>query len=184
MFVPIFHLLLNYLNLLCLTESSHSLEVWRIKISMSMFLLMSQSTLLTLLHSEWPKLQAFLSAVGLSLSLEIKSVSKQLADFWFITVISVFRVTILRGHLSLAATYLGSCGPKKSTNDPTLRGFIVPFCKLWRQVWLYSITCLKGPPKGGTKTCCLRQVALYRFIFTVFWFKGPRKCGCLRQVVQ
>ena len=48
---------------------------------------------------------------------------------------------------------------------------------------MHSQTFLEGSPRESQKIGCLRQVIpQYRFICTVFGFKGTRKCGCLRQV--
>ena len=66
----------------------------------------------------------------------------------------------------------------KATNKPRFGRKI----NCSQQHMIYNQTCLKGSPKGRTKFGCLRQVTpLYRFIGTVFRFKGSRKSGCLRQ---
>ena len=57
-------------------------------------------------------------------------------------------------------------------------------CKIAFSISVYSLSVLRGHPRDGQKIGCGRQVTpYYRFICTVFWFKGPRKFGCLRQVI-
>ena len=47
--------------------------------------------------------------------------------------------------------------------------------------YLMQSTCLKWSPKGSLKIGCLRQVTPQcRFIFTEFWFKGPKKRWLLK----
>ena len=47
----------------------------------------------------------------------------------------------------------------------------------------YSQTSPKGSPTGRAKIGCLRHLTTFKFFCTVYWLKGTKICGCLRQMI-